>query len=110
MEWRRLFCEWPHFSPASRAFSPLQLFEYVADCLADFMKTKGLMHKKLPLGLTFSFPCAQTKLEEVRHGSGGGGEGEAVQGLEFGTGACMSQTGNRESAGILLLVIFFLFL
>ncbi|KAF6317262.1 hexokinase domain containing 1 [Rhinolophus ferrumequinum] len=41
-----------------------ELFEYVADCLADFMRTKGLTHKKLPLGLTFSFPCAQTKLEE----------------------------------------------
>ncbi|XP_005876877.1 PREDICTED: putative hexokinase HKDC1 isoform X1 [Myotis brandtii] len=41
-----------------------ELFEYVADCLADFMKTKGLMHKKLPLGMTFSFPCWQTKLEE----------------------------------------------
>ncbi|XP_040832009.1 hexokinase HKDC1 [Ochotona curzoniae] len=41
-----------------------ELFEYVADCLADFMKTKDLMHKKLPLGFTFSFPCRQTKLEE----------------------------------------------
>ncbi|XP_028682402.2 hexokinase HKDC1 isoform X2 [Macaca mulatta] len=41
-----------------------ELFEYVADCLADFMKTKDLKHKKLPLGLTFSFPCRQTKLEE----------------------------------------------
>ncbi|XP_070288992.1 hexokinase HKDC1 [Myotis yumanensis] len=41
-----------------------ELFEYVADCLADFMKTKGLTHKKLPLGMTFSFPCWQTKLEE----------------------------------------------
>ncbi|XP_060052799.1 hexokinase HKDC1 [Erinaceus europaeus] len=41
-----------------------ELFEYVADCLADFMKTKGLESKKLPLGLTFSFPCLQNKLEE----------------------------------------------
>ncbi|XP_011940655.1 PREDICTED: putative hexokinase HKDC1 isoform X2 [Cercocebus atys] len=41
-----------------------ELFEYVADCLADFMKSKDLKHKKLPLGLTFSFPCRQTKLEE----------------------------------------------
>ncbi|XP_069317318.1 hexokinase HKDC1 isoform X4 [Eulemur rufifrons] len=41
-----------------------ELFEYVADCLADFMQTKDLKHKKLPLGLTFSFPCRQTKLEE----------------------------------------------
>ncbi|XP_027787091.2 hexokinase HKDC1 isoform X1 [Marmota flaviventris] len=41
-----------------------ELFDYVADCLADFMKTKDLQHKKLPLGFTFSFPCKQTKLEE----------------------------------------------
>ncbi|XP_052600831.1 hexokinase HKDC1 [Peromyscus californicus insignis] len=41
-----------------------ELFDYVADCLADFMKTKDLMQKKLPLGFTFSFPCRQTKLEE----------------------------------------------
>lgn len=41
-----------------------QLFDYVADCLADFMKTKNLTHKKLPLGFTFSFPCRQNKLEE----------------------------------------------
>ncbi|XP_076981181.1 hexokinase HKDC1 [Tamandua tetradactyla] len=41
-----------------------ELFEYVADCLNDFMKTRNLKHKKLPLGLTFSFPCRQTKLEE----------------------------------------------
>ncbi|XP_040588249.1 hexokinase HKDC1 [Mesocricetus auratus] len=41
-----------------------QLFDYVADCLADFMRTRDLTHKKLPLGFTFSFPCRQTKLEE----------------------------------------------
>uniref|UniRef100_A0A8C7B185 hexokinase n=1 Tax=Neovison vison TaxID=452646 RepID=A0A8C7B185_NEOVI len=41
-----------------------ELFDYIADCLADFMRTRGLKHKKLPLGLTFSFPCRQTKLEE----------------------------------------------
>ncbi|XP_028742019.1 hexokinase HKDC1 [Peromyscus leucopus] len=41
-----------------------ELFDYVADCLADFMKTKDLTQKKLPLGFTFSFPCRQTKLEE----------------------------------------------
>lgn len=43
-----------------------QLFNYVADCLLDFMESKNLQHKKLPLGFTFSFPCKQTKLEEVR--------------------------------------------
>ncbi|XP_031202946.1 hexokinase HKDC1 [Mastomys coucha] len=41
-----------------------ELFDYVADCLADFMKTRDLTHKKLPLGFTFSFPCRQNKLEE----------------------------------------------
>ncbi|XP_051042746.1 hexokinase HKDC1 [Phodopus roborovskii] len=41
-----------------------ELFDYVADCLADFMRTRDLTHKKLPLGFTFSFPCRQTKLEE----------------------------------------------
>uniref|UniRef100_A0A8D2P6P1 Hexokinase-2 n=1 Tax=Zosterops lateralis melanops TaxID=1220523 RepID=A0A8D2P6P1_ZOSLA len=45
----------------------VQLFDYIADCLSDFMETKNLKHKKLPLGFTFSFPCKQTKLEEVRY-------------------------------------------
>ena len=55
-----------------------QLFDYVADCLADFMKTKNLTHKKLPLGFTFSFPCRQNKLEEVRQGMGEGEGREQV--------------------------------
>uniref|UniRef100_A0A8B9VPA9 hexokinase n=1 Tax=Anas zonorhyncha TaxID=75864 RepID=A0A8B9VPA9_9AVES len=46
--------------------SGTELFNYVADCLLDFMESKNLQHKKLPLGFTFSFPCKQTKLEEVR--------------------------------------------
>ncbi|XP_068927568.1 hexokinase HKDC1 [Petaurus breviceps papuanus] len=41
-----------------------ELFDYVSDCVADFMKTRNIEHKKLPLGLTFSFPCQQSKLEE----------------------------------------------
>lgn len=40
------------------------LFQYVGDCLADFMETKDIKHKKLPLGFTFSFPCKQNKLDE----------------------------------------------
>ncbi|NXY30759.1 HXK1 protein, partial [Pomatorhinus ruficollis] len=51
--------------PASQLSSLfVQLFDYIADCLSDFMETKNLKHKKLPLGFTFSFPCKQTKLEE----------------------------------------------
>ncbi|KFQ19517.1 Putative hexokinase HKDC1, partial [Merops nubicus] len=41
-----------------------ELFDYIADCLVDFMEAKNLKHKKLPLGFTFSFPCKQTKLDE----------------------------------------------
>nr|XP_008515920.1 PREDICTED: putative hexokinase HKDC1 [Equus przewalskii] len=37
---------------------------HTSACVPDFMHTKGLKHKRLPLGLTFSFPCRQTKLEE----------------------------------------------
>ncbi|KAJ7324256.1 hypothetical protein JRQ81_017276 [Phrynocephalus forsythii] len=44
--------------------SGTDLFQYVGDCLADFMETKNIKHKKLPLGFTFSFPCKQTKLAE----------------------------------------------
>ncbi|XP_058043039.1 hexokinase HKDC1-like [Ahaetulla prasina] len=44
--------------------SGTDLFQYVADCLADFMETKDIKYKKLPLGFTFSFPCKQKKLEE----------------------------------------------
>lgn len=43
----------------------LQLFEHVADCLGDFMEKQNIKDKKLPVGFTFSFPCAQSKLDEV---------------------------------------------
>lgn len=43
----------------------LQLFSHVADCLGDFMEKQKIKDKKLPVGFTFSFPCAQTKLDEV---------------------------------------------
>lgn len=44
----------------------LQLFDHVADCLGDFMEKQKIKDKKLPVGFTFSFPCAQTKLDEVK--------------------------------------------
>ncbi|KAG5840469.1 hypothetical protein ANANG_G00189150 [Anguilla anguilla] len=40
------------------------LFDHIADCLADFLEKLGIKDKKLPLGFTFSFPCQQTKLDE----------------------------------------------
>lgn len=41
-----------------------ELFDHIADCLADFMEKLGIKDKKLPLGFTFSFPCQQTRLDE----------------------------------------------
>ncbi|KAM4579378.1 hexokinase-2 isoform 2-T2 [Fundulus diaphanus] len=41
-----------------------ELFDHIADCLADFLEKMGIKDKKLPLGFTFSFPCQQTKLDE----------------------------------------------
>ena len=39
------------------------LFDYIADCLAEFTKEKGINNEILPLGFTFSFPCKQTGLD-----------------------------------------------
>lgn len=44
----------------------LQLFDHVAECLGDFMEKQKIKDKKLPVGFTFSFPCTQTKLDEVK--------------------------------------------
>ncbi|XP_056616952.1 hexokinase-1 [Triplophysa dalaica] len=42
-----------------------RLFDHVAECLGDFMEKQNIKDKKLPVGFTFSFPCAQTKLDEA---------------------------------------------
>ncbi|XP_069773828.1 hexokinase-2 isoform X2 [Narcine bancroftii] len=42
----------------------VQLFDHIANCLADVMDELDIKTKKLPLGFTFSFPCQQTKLDE----------------------------------------------
>uniref|UniRef100_A0A6I8NAR5 Hexokinase-2 n=1 Tax=Ornithorhynchus anatinus TaxID=9258 RepID=A0A6I8NAR5_ORNAN len=44
--------------------SGTQLFDHIAECLANFMEKLQIKNKKLPLGFTFSFPCHQTKLDE----------------------------------------------
>uniref|UniRef100_A0A6Q2Y9L4 Hexokinase-2 n=1 Tax=Esox lucius TaxID=8010 RepID=A0A6Q2Y9L4_ESOLU len=44
--------------------SGTQLFDHVAECLGDFIEKQNIKDKKLPVGFTFSFPCAQTKLNE----------------------------------------------
>lgn len=45
-----------------------QLFDHIAECLANFLDKLQIKDKKLPLGFTFSFPCHQTKLDEVGEG------------------------------------------
>ncbi|XP_076854056.1 hexokinase-2 isoform X2 [Brachyhypopomus gauderio] len=41
-----------------------ELFDHIAECLANFLEKLNIKDKKLPLGFTFSFPCQQTKLDE----------------------------------------------
>ncbi|XP_063047857.1 hexokinase HKDC1 isoform X2 [Engraulis encrasicolus] len=41
-----------------------ELFDHVAESLKDFMQKNSINQKKKPLGVTFSFPCAQSKLNE----------------------------------------------
>lgn len=38
-----------------------ELFDFVADCVADFIKTRDIK-EKLPLGFTFSFPVKNSSL------------------------------------------------
>lgn len=39
-----------------------QLFDHIAECLANFMKEHSVYDEKLPLGFTFSFPLTQLGL------------------------------------------------
>jgi len=39
-----------------------QLFDHIAECLANFIKEHKLQHERLPLGFTFSFPLQQLGL------------------------------------------------
>ena len=43
-----------------------QLFDYIADCIASFVREHHLEKKSLPLGFTFSFPCRQEGLAAGR--------------------------------------------
>lgn len=39
-----------------------QLFEFLADCIHDFLKSNDILHRRFPLGFTFSFPMIQKSL------------------------------------------------
>lgn len=43
-----------------------QLFDYIADCLHNFVVKRNLSCHRLPLGFTFSFPCQQDGLAHAR--------------------------------------------
>ncbi|XP_046685104.1 hexokinase type 2 isoform X4 [Homalodisca vitripennis] len=42
--------------------SGAQLFDHIAECLANFMSENDMYNEKLPLGFTFSFPLQQVGL------------------------------------------------
>ncbi|GAB6031538.1 Hexokinase-2 [Chamberlinius hualienensis] len=42
-----------------------QLFDHIAECLANFVKEFKVQNKILPLGFTFSFPCKQSGLTKA---------------------------------------------
>ncbi|RWS24790.1 hexokinase-like protein, partial [Leptotrombidium deliense] len=42
-----------------------KLFDYIANCLAEFMEQRGVKDKKLALGFTFSFPLQQKGLNKA---------------------------------------------
>ena len=70
-----------------------QLFDHIAECLANFMEKLNIKDKKLPLGFTFSFPCHQTKLDEVSEGLASW----RGLGLSSGTGASSIAVPHRFS-------------
>lgn len=42
-----------------------QLFDHIVYCISDFLEYMGMSGASLPLGFTFSFPCHQSKLDQV---------------------------------------------
>lgn len=47
-----------------------QLFDYVSECISDFLDKHQMKHKKLPLGFTFSFPVRHEDIDKVGRGAG----------------------------------------
>ncbi|XP_076845212.1 hexokinase-4 isoform X1 [Brachyhypopomus gauderio] len=63
------------------------LFDYIAECISDFLDKHGIKHKKLPLGFTFSFPVRHEDLDKgillnwTKGFKASGAEGNNVVGL-----------------------------
>lgn len=54
-----------HISNELRTGSGQQLFDYLAECLVDFVLEQKLEDVPLPLGFTFSFPMAHHSLDSA---------------------------------------------
>ncbi|XP_053978516.1 hexokinase-2-like [Hylaeus volcanicus] len=52
-----------HISSDLRVGSGFRLFDYLAECVSDFVIAQGLQDVELPLGFTFSFPMIQHSLD-----------------------------------------------
>ena len=52
-----------HISSELRVGSAIRLFDYLAECVSDFVIAQGLQDVELPLGFTFSFPMIQHSLD-----------------------------------------------
>ncbi|XP_023939670.2 hexokinase-2-like [Bicyclus anynana] len=48
-----------HISDELRLGSGADLFNFLADCVQDFVRAEGLEHEEMSLGFTFSFPMKQ---------------------------------------------------
>ncbi|XP_041089497.1 hexokinase-4-like isoform X2 [Polyodon spathula] len=63
------------------------LFDYIAECISDFLDKHNMKHKKLPLGFTFSFPVRHEDIDKgillnwTKGFKASGAEGNNVVGL-----------------------------
>ncbi|XP_009640592.1 hexokinase-4-like, partial [Egretta garzetta] len=64
-----------------------QLFDYISECISDFLDKHQMKHKKLPLGFTFSFPVRHEDIDKgillnwTKGFKASGAEGNNVVGL-----------------------------
>nr|XP_033804163.1 hexokinase-4 isoform X5 [Geotrypetes seraphini] len=63
------------------------LFDYIAECISDYLDKHNMKHKKLPLGFTFSFPVRHEDIDKgillnwTKGFKASGAEGNNVVGL-----------------------------
>lgn len=51
--------------PPTAVATHFQLFDYISECISDFLDKHQMKHKKLPLGFTFSFPVRHEDIDKV---------------------------------------------